>query len=244
MNRRNATPVIGWAIAILLMAVGCVLGTWQLRRMHQKEAMLASVATVLRDRAPQPLALADDASRAHGYDWAAGQGRFLPQPAWLLDNQQRAGRVGVRVFRLFQPHGARVPLLIEMGWLPFAAGRQLPPIPPPPSGAVALRGLLLPPPSPGLLAGAGTAGADGAQLVIALEPAKIAASAGLAAIAPRVLRLDPALPIGHVRDLDVLPNTLPPERHLGYAVQWFALAAAVFCIALLLTLRHFRRLRP
>jgi len=39
----------------------------------------------------------------------------------------------------------------------------------------------------------------------------------------------------------VLANTLPPERHLGYAVQWFALSAAVLVIALLLTLRARRR---
>ena len=43
-------------------------------------------------------------------------------------------------------------------------------------------------------------------------------------------------PLGFARDLDVLPNTLPPERHLGYAVQWFALALAVLVTALVLTL--------
>ena len=35
----------------------------------------------------------------------------------------------------------------------------------------------------------------------------------------------------------VLPNTLSPSRHLGYAVQWFALAAAVFATATVLTFR-------
>ena len=60
-------------------------------------------------------------------------------------------------------------------------------------------------------------------------------------VGPRVLRLDPALPLGYARDLDILPNTLPPQRHLGYAVQWFALAAAVLATALLLT---FRKPRP
>ena len=86
MPRRVATPVIGWTVAVVLIALGCALGAWQLRRMHQKEAMLASVATVLRERAPRPLAAAADPARAQTYDWAAGQGRFLPQPAWLLDN--------------------------------------------------------------------------------------------------------------------------------------------------------------
>ena len=63
------------------------------------------------------------------------------------------------------------------------------------------------------------------------------------ALPPRVLRLDPALPLGYVRDLDILPNTLPPQRHLGYAVQWFALAAAVLATALLLTFRKPRSSR-
>ena len=60
-------------------------------------------------------------------------------------------------------------------------------------------------------------------------------------IGARVLRLDPTLPLGYARDLDVLPNTLPPEKHLGYAVQWFALALAVLATALLLT---FRKAKP
>ena len=40
------------------------------------------------------------------------------------------------------------------------------------------------------------------------------------------------------RDLDLLPNTLPPEKHRGYAFQWAALASAVLVIALVLGLRR------
>ena len=243
MNRLSMTALFGWMVAIALVAVGCALGSWQLRRMHQKESMLAEVASVIANRTARPLGVAADATRSRGYDWAAGEGRFLTQAAWLLDNQQREGRPGVRVFRLFQPEGA-MPLLVEMGWLPVGAGREMPVVGAAPEGRMVIRGLLLPPPSRGLMSGAESATAEGQHLVIGLDAARIAARAGLPAIAPRVLRLDPALPIGHARDLDVLPNTLPPERHLGYAVQWFALAAAVLVIALLLTLRHRRRLRP
>lgn len=243
MNRLSMTALFGWMVAIALVAVGCALGSWQLRRMHQKESMLAEVASVIANRTARPLGVAADATRSRGYDWAVGEGRFLTQAAWLLDNQQREGRPGVRVFRLFQPEGG-MPLLVEMGWLPVGAGREMPVVGAAPEGRMVIRGLLLPPPSRGLMFGAESATSDGQHLVIGLDAARIAARAGLPAIAPRVLRLDPALPIGHARDLDVLPNTLPPERHLGYAVQWFALAAAVLVIALLLTLRHRRRLRP
>ena len=60
-------------------------------------------------------------------------------------------------------------------------------------------------------------------------------------LAPRVLRLDPALPLGYDRDLELLANTLPPEKHRGYALQWFALELAVFVTALILTFRRSRR---
>jgi cytochrome oxidase assembly protein ShyY1 len=55
-----------------------------------------------------------------------------------------------------------------------------------------------------------------------------------------VLRLDPALALGYPRDLDLLSNTLPPERHRGYALQWFGLSLAVLATTFLL---YFRR-RP
>ena len=77
-------------------------------------------------------------------------------------------------------------------------------------------------------------------LMARLDPDAIGA-ATKAMFVPRVVRLDPALKIGWTRDLNVLPNTLPPERHLGYAVQWWALSLAVFITALVLT---FRKKKP
>jgi cytochrome oxidase assembly protein ShyY1 len=83
--------------------------------------------------------------------------------------------------------------------------------------------------------------ADGNLLATSLDHAMLKSALKLPALAPRVLRLDPALKVGYLRDLNILPNTLPPERHLGYAVQWFGLALAVLITALVLTLRRRRR---
>ena len=82
------------------------------------------------------------------------------------------------------------------------------------------------------------------MLATGLDAPGLAARLHRDAIAPRVLRLDPRAPFGYARDLDVLPNTLPPERHLGYAVQWFALALAVLATALVLTVRASRARTP
>ncbi len=230
-----------WALALLVAAGLCALGAWQLGRMHQKQAMLDAVRQVLQRREPRPLTLAADAARALGYDWAAGEGRFVDAPPVLLDNQQRDDRAGVRAYRVFQPDGpGAAPLLIELGWLPLPGDRRLPDVPRP-AGKSRVAGLLSPPPSHGLLAAVATPQPGGQLLATGLDAAGLRAQLRQPALAPRVLKLDPALPLGYARDLDILPNTLPPAQHLGYAVQWFALAAAVLAIALLLTLRARRK---
>lgn len=193
---------------------------------------------------PDPLAAAADPIRTGQLDWAAGSGRFADTAAFLLDNQRHDGRVGVRAYRVFLPDDGLpddgTPLLVDLGWLPIGTGRAMPEVPIP-TGDVAVRGLLAPPPSPGLRMGGGMARAGDDWLLTRVEPDAITRAAGLdASLAPRVLRLDPSLPFGHARDLEVLPNTVPPERHLGYAVQWFGLAATVLIVALVLTLRRRR----
>lgn len=238
MNRRR-TLLLGWSLALLTMLAFVSLGRWQLARMHEKQTLLAAARQVLERKQARPLMLAGDGARARDYDWAEGEGVFADAPAVLLDNQSRDGRPGVRAYRLFLARdGAR--LLVELGWLPLAGDRRMPQVAPL-AGQRSLRGLLMPPPSSGLAAGRAEPQANGTIVTTAMDAAELAALLGQPALPPRVLRLDPALRLGYVRDLDILPNTLPPQRHLGYAVQWFALAAAVLATALLLT---FRKPRP
>jgi cytochrome oxidase assembly protein ShyY1 len=236
MKTRRMPLWLGWTLALLAAAGFARLGFWQLARMHEKEALLASVHAVLAQRVPQPLSLAADPLRARDFDWAAGRGHFADAPAVLLDNQSRDERPGVRAYRLFVP-GSGAPLLVELGWLPLAGDRAMPRIAPI-AGEVEVRGLLSAPPSGGIASAIAVKQPDGELLTIAMDAGNLASGLGVASLPPRVLRLDPAMQgIGYARDLDVLPNTLPPSRHLGYAVQWFALSLAVLATAAVLTFR-------
>jgi cytochrome oxidase assembly protein ShyY1 len=134
-------------------------------------------------------------------------------------------------------------LLVELGWLPVPGDRTMPKIAAIP-GTLRIDGLLSPPPSGGLARAIVTPQADGSLLTITLDLSLLRRALQLPTLAPRVLKLDPAQPIGYARDLDILPNTLPPQRHLGYAVQWFGLALAVLVTALVLTFRTPRQRRP
>lgn len=239
MSRRN-TRLLGWTLALLAIGLFTALGCWQLDRKQQKQAMLGAAEQVLSQRKALPLASAGDPDRRHGYDWAAGTGTFVAAPAVLLDNQQRDGRPGVRVYKLFQPDSGTAPLLVELGWLPLPGDRRMPAVAAP-QGPLHLQGLLLPPPSAGIASSQLQPQRDGSLLAVALDRQALQSALRSPAIAARVLRPDPAMTLGYTRDLDILPNTLPPERHLGYAVQWFALALAVLVTALILT---FRKPRP
>ncbi len=233
---------VGWTLAVLAMSLFGSLGAWQWGRAEQKQAMLAETARVLAERRGQPLALAAESSRAQAYDWTAGDGEFLPGPAILLDNQTRDRQPGVRVYRVFQPADGGAPLLAELGWLPVPGDRTMPAVPAV-TGRQHVAGLLVPPPSEGIAHAAPTALANGSLLVIALQRDALAQALSLPTLAPRVLKLDPDLRLGYARDLDILPNTLPPERHVGYAIQWFGLAGTVLVTALVLTWRSRRRTR-
>lgn len=258
-------PALLWAFALLLAAGFASLGHWQMQRRAEKSLMLDAAAAAMAERRPQPMSALADPARRQAYDWMTVRGHFADAPAVLLDNQRRGAQVGVRVYRLFaiadRPDSAPdtaaaaaaqvAPgaILVELGWLPLPADRRMPRIPRP-QGEFALQGLALPPPGSGLAMAPPAAGEGGHLLTTTLDPQALAALLGAPALPPRVLRPAPEQSFGddtlpYVRDFEILPNTLPPERHLGYAVQWFALSATVLIVALVLTLRmRRRRARP
>jgi len=233
----RALSALAWLLAAAAGAIAFgALGAWQWSRAAQKEALLAERDAVLAARLPQPLSLAFDDARRGVLDWAAGRGRFDGR-VLLLDNQQREGRSGVRVYGVLAADAG--PLLVELGWRPWGAQREVPETPLP-SGEVEVAGVLVAPPSTGIAIGSGVQPLGGSRwLLTRLQPDVLAPQLGISVpLAPRVLKLDPALSFGFERDLDLLPNTLPPERHRGYAVQWWGLAATVAVVYLVLTLRR------
>ena len=243
-------PVLLWVLALLLAVGFAGLGRWQLGRQVEKRVILDAVAAVLAERRASPATVVGDPVRSGSYDWTILSGHFVQAPAVLLDNQRRGDQVGVRVYRAFQPAPeatglrptALPPMLVELGWLPLPPDRRMPQVPLP-GGGFRREGLLLPPPGSGLTLGPPATDAQGHLLVTGLHPQALAAPMGLTALAPRVLRPPPEFGFGadapaYLRDFDILPNTLPPERHLGYAVQWFALSATVLIVAVVLTLRR------
>lgn len=231
-------PAFLWAIALLATALFARLGFWQLERADEKRDMLAKASSALSSRTPKPLRVIADRARAADYDWIEAEGRFADKPAVLLDNQQQGGKVGVRVYRVFVLKDG-LPVLVDLGWTALPPDRTLPRVARD-VGRGRLVGLLLPPPGQGLDMGAPAKQSDDTLLATAIDLPSLRAALALPALAPRVLRPEQDPDLGYARDFDILPNTLPPERHLGYAVQWFGLAITALITALLLSWRKRR----
>lgn len=228
-----------YVFAGLLCLAFFSLGRWQLSRAEWKQDRLDEVAAILKEKKPQSLAQLSKENKS-GLSWVAGRGYFLSTPALFLDNQRLGDKVGVHVYRVFQPDQGQA-LLVNLGWLPVSADRRMPTIEKI-SGKYQLNGLLVPPPSPGLAIGPSYVKTNEQFWLLTRMPLTELATDLKMPLATRVLRLNPELPMGYARNLDILPNTLPPEKHKGYAVQWFGLCLATMVMTLVLGFRQRKKL--
>jgi surfeit locus 1 family protein len=210
------------------------LGRWQLRRAEEKRQLFDSFAagteiTRLIDLQTPPLPR---------YQHVAAQGHYDESRQILIDNMVNAERAGYFVITPFELEGGGW-VLVNRGWVPVGASRaELPAI------AVAgdtrrIRGRADNLPSPGIKMGV-PAALSPPYPVVANFPnhaqvAQLIKESAWTRAADLVL-LDPQESAGYVRNW--APPGFPPMRHIGYAVQWFGLALALFVIYLATNFRR------
>ncbi len=227
MRLRVKKGALGWAVpALALAAIFAALGQWQLGRAGEKAAMLKAAEGA---KSAAPLRLSGDAVPGSGRPVnIVASGHFDSARELLLDNQSHEGRAGLRVLTTFRIAGSGSHLLVDRGWLAIDPGTRRPTaIAPPVVGRTEIRGLLTALPGVGVRMGDGDIAFDGgAPLLAYLEQSSLREALGNGLI-DGILRLDPDLPGGFLRAYEPVPAGMPPERHRGYALQWFALSATV-----------------
>lgn len=225
----------GLAIVLVCLGVGVFswLGNWQLHRAVEKEELLASYAGAAK-AAPVSLQAARQRIGDTVNPHVSVRGRFDATHSYLLDDQIREGRQGVLVFAVFIPDDGALPLLVNRGFIDkedVASVAQMP------QGETRLHGLYAPPPGSGLrLGGNALPGQDKwPKLTIYIDTKEIGEDFGRV-IDSRVLLLDADPKSGFVRNWT--PQIIPPQKHRGYAFQWFCFAIATIVIFIVL---HWRR---
>lgn len=231
---RSSLPrrLLAFAALALLVAAGLAqLGRWQLQRAHEKETLLAGI-----ERA-ESAAIVDFASVPPGsslrFRAVAMRGHFRADRQVLLDNQLQKGRPGVRAYVPFQLESEQRLVLVDRGWLARPDRTQPLPLAQVPLGEVELKGILLDPPGAGMVLGA-MQDSTWPALVTRIDLAELQSRLGLSL-------LDFVLEdLGTPRAESIRAGMLPPERHRGYALQWFGLSLTILIIYAVLALRAWR----
>lgn len=225
-NRGTFRPALSATLAVLvLVPILCGLGAWQVARGREKARLLDNAAAA---QAGAPVDLNAEAFHTVTSGRPVRvQGILLGDRQGLLDNQVRDGQVGYDILTPLRIDGHDELLLVDRGWLARGPRREDLPQWSTPDGTVTLLGTLHRPVDVPLVSGEISDRFGGAWVVSEIDPATLEAPVG-AALAPRVLRLSPQSEHGFRRDWPVVAMT--PQRHYGYAVQWFGLALALLAL--------------
>jgi len=230
IGRYRFAPALWPSIAfIVVFPVLLGLGLWQMERAAVKRDLVEQraarelVAPLQLDR--ETTLTVDDRYRP-----AEVRGHYVAEQQWLQDNRVYRGQPGYHVFTPFQPVGGDAPrLLVNRGWVSVGAARDLLPALPVPQAEVTLNGRLDSPASVGLVLGDVPLDSIADRVVVqSLDIAALAAARGMDLLR-YALVLDEGQPGALQYDWSPIPE-MGPEKHLGYAVQWFGLAVALLII--------------
>jgi surfeit locus 1 family protein len=218
-------------VFVVLLCLLMSLGLWQIDRAGDKQALIER-------RADGEAAAMLDLNRLQSvvesdrYRLASVRGHYDGRQQWLLDNRVYRGQAGYHVFTPFVPEGAHAPrLLVNRGWVSVGASRDFLPQLPVPDGEVTLTGRLDAPASVGIVLGEPPLESVEDRVVLqSLDIAALERARGLGLLG-YALVIDGGEPGGLQYDWSPIPP-FGPEKHLGYAVQWFGLAVALTIIYL------------
>jgi surfeit locus 1 family protein len=236
-NREFAPRLWAALLTVALLSIAVALGWWQVGRAREKQAMIESFQRGTQSSVElKGDVTVDELLR---YQHVRTEGHYEPTHQVLLDNMpSQTGRPGFRVLTPFRREGSERLLLVDRGWVPLGATRQdLPSVFVSP-GFRAVSGRLDTLPAPGVRVGdAGVAGDTSWPRVLNFPQQPDIEKVLGGKVESRIVLLDPAAPDGYERVWRPAMQ-FGPERHLGYAIQWFALAIAGLVVFIALSLRR------
>ena len=219
MNARTRLLLITLS-TLLGMAATVSLGRWQLHRAAEKEALQASMdapgSKHLVDAA-MLLSSPDDAALLQQHGLLRGQ--WLADQTVYLDNRQMHARVGFFAVTPLRLEGSEQLILVQRGWVArnFEERDKVPAIATP-GGTVAIEGRIAPP--PGKLFELGTPSTSAIRQNLDLQ--QMQAQTRLPVLPVILVQTGPDSE-GLQRDWPAV--NLGVEKHYGYALQWFGMAA-------------------
>ncbi|MCP3909135.1 MAG: SURF1 family protein [Oceanicoccus sp.] len=214
-------------LAVLLLPVVISLGFWQLDRAEEKRQLQDLFE---HRQLAGPVALEALNTQADlRYQPVTLRGEFVNEKAVLLDNRIYQGRFGYEIITPFRLVDSKTMVLVNRGWLEGDISRRSLPAIKAIAGEIALIGeVYVPQGDVMLLADESASGWPRVMQSLNIEALQKEFEQTLFPYSVRIKQISAA---------SYTPNwvvvNLQPEKHTGYAVQWFAMAVALLVIGLL-----------
>lgn len=224
-----------WVVPVFLALFVLLLGlsVWQIRR-GQAKAQIIAQRVAAGKTAPVPL----DSVTSHDYPRVVIKGHYLQDKQLLLDNQIYKHNAGFHVWTPLLRDDGKGIVMVDRGWIPMTDQRRGQPSAPAASKAqVRIVGLWRDWPSPGLRVANHTCNESHWPRIMEYPTYPEVACNYNRHVADGLLLLGEDQPGGFPRTWERLEG-LPPSRHYGYALQWFALAMTLLVIFIALNTRR------
>lgn len=217
-------------LAVVVISLFIRLGFWQMQRADEKTKMVAAEAILAEQ---QPIVWEPTQKKPIQYQRIKLQGTYLA-PVFLLDNQHHQHQFGYDILSpLLLADGTVV--MVDRGWVQGDSTRRSFPDVLSPDGIVKLQGSVYFPSKKQWILGPGMEEKDNSIFIIELLDAKMLSHILQKKVYPFIIRLDKNDAYGFVREWAIV--SMPPQRHLAYALQWFVMALAVLILFVALNLK-------
>jgi surfeit locus 1 family protein len=225
-------------LTLLFLAVLALLirlGFWQLSRAEQKEQLLALQALSMSQAEVDLSTLLGEVKDLR-YRKTTIVGRYDQDHQYLIDNQIINGRVGYFVLTPFLLKGTGRSVLVNRGWVPLNKDRRVLPNLNIDEVENTLSGRINHFPVVGIkLEGAEIPTKNWPSVVQVVDINILSAKLG-ESLLPFQVELDAMMKDGYARNWK-RNISMPPEKHIGYAVQWFGLAFTLTILFIGLSLK-------
>jgi cytochrome oxidase assembly protein ShyY1 len=232
LARKQFRPTLWPTLGMLLLVAATVsLGNWQRHRALEKEALRTQYEQAIHEDAID-LDARQDAQELR-FRSVRARGTYVSRAQVLIDNRFHAGRPGYEVVTPLKLAGDRY-VLVDRGWIAATSRRSDLPQAPAPAAEVTVQGRIDMPPARYLELSKDEGDGPVRQN---LDIARIARASALPLL-PFIIEQTGDTADGLVREWPAPDFGI--ERHVGYMVQWYLMAA----LGLLLWLTLNWRVRP
>ena len=203
------------------------LGIWQLKRAEEKKQILHD-SELHANNTPQNISLPAHEPEKFRYQRIQLYGRYISSKQFVLDNQIHNHKVGYNILTPFKVADTDFVVLVDRGWLPLEKSRMhLPEINVDESLRKVIGVVYTPFGDPFTLGEIDNGDIQWPRLIQYLDFTALSHRLG-SSLQPFTLRLDSDQQNGYLREWKTF--TFSPNRHIAYAVQWFALALTLLII--------------